>query len=276
MSSLVPTPRTDKNGRIVTRHVRAEQPVKTATAMPAIPAAQTKSTAELEDRRELHRFLLEHFDIEAIDPRYASEWLTATENLDRDDPATLTLARELMTTGPAKAREYAAREAKWIIDSVIDADDYSATRDGWREYAPRVLSPRGKNMLAAAWCMGAVHESVGAQRTEDAWMSSLIQVLRVHGRFAPEPDSDASDRRAWWRGLAAAEHAHVVVAFRDRADTPEEVRELRDLVGRLGTSGSIGAIATELRSRGYLPVADALVVVKGLDGVPAPLASGAL
>lgn len=264
MSGLIPTPRTDKNGRTVIRHVRADKP--NYTGSPALPAPALASTSSAHDVLGVVKDTREHIKEFLTDTKLGFfEKRKMMKTLDRD---TLTVLAEHGIGGegdriPSDLLGLCVRDGKltFLNDFAAYVDDHGLmdARHGYGHYDT---------------CMYLLGLRGGKATNE---------LMATFG-FTPYSEADTEERAAQHAVIEAARTLnpeHIVVA--DATNSNTSVRRLRSytLVDYIKMHPEkTEEVVRLINDRGISPYEDGLENIEGLmnarDEISAPLAEGAL
>lgn len=198
MSNLIPTPRTDKNGHVVVRHMKPSQEPSSLSRLSAVaPVLQ-----EAEGTPLTHG---EIADLLRAEGQHVEDAEKCLELLQEKDDGVLPLAWELLTTGNSDGRKLVA--GKLAENMLSIAESYEKNPAKWRRttFKNRFLAPE----LAKVWSIANVCEELGMSLDIDdkksfyqvyGPISNYHYVLHqgMYPKAAVEPD--------YWRGFIALFH----------------------------------------------------------------------
>lgn len=209
MSSLIPTPRTDKNGRTVIRHMKADAKrigSKLAHAAPVLPNQETQvSLIDLVEMADTNRRMP---DFSPVSKEIKVQAATLLHEIVPDAAPLLTRLAEI---GTPTAVSLACEAYDHSLSSIVYAfgldkpqlstgnTEHEANRTAIEYVKKHTLS-----QMRSAWNFGNVMEDLG---TADPATTSFVygryrqvvekEVKRYDSRFNPEKASDN-----YWRGIA--------------------------------------------------------------------------
>lgn len=194
--SLIPTPRTDKNGFTSIRHMKPETAPSAASrnlpavALPALPTAPVELTDEQ---------LIALVDPDSSIPEGIGTYL---DILREDNPDTLPYVSQLLTTGNERGREATLERFRTQLNKIANHYIYDSTQ--WRAQSEYIRSPFLEGELNKTWTIANLADELDSHKheLEDDLMSSQADDLhRQHqgacGQFQRTMDTD------YWRGIIA-------------------------------------------------------------------------
>lgn len=202
VSSLVPTPRTDKNGRTQIRHVRPTGPVPGARHLPAAPDLTPERRAVVSLLVEANR----HNDLRVMQ----EPDVRALEKVCALDSRFRPLAARILTDGGSLARSAALATLEQLIGDVRQALDMADHPD--QTYPAAILAAWtglvGRRQLARAWAVGNVYDEFGEEaRGPLMWRDEIFEATNLDKLlgFAAEAGESETDEPDWayWRGIGA-------------------------------------------------------------------------
>lgn len=196
MSNLTPTPRTDKNGRTVVRHMKVDAASTMSKKLVTVPPLVTGTSSAGLTNEEFSALI----DPEGMIPEGVSIYL---ELLRKDNHTTLPLVSELLTTGNETGKKLALRTFSTMLNEI--ANSYQANPRKWvRGFSPQQGSPRIESEVAKNWAIGNVAEELGIGMSSDR---------EYHDLNGPATNTDyvqhggaanrAAKTTAYWRGTIA-------------------------------------------------------------------------
>lgn len=207
MSGLVPTLRTDKNGRAQIRHLRADDGAAPAAGLPQ-PHLGPQVQPTPGSNEHLHA-LLTTAGYGYMGRRTAAR---ALDTIREDDPGVPDLVAEMVSAATECARDEVLSRLDDLMEEVIkalDEDDRYDDSSGWTGYADDAPWPHGRSCLIRAYHVGCVRAETEAAGDAIERLNLVHEVDRLDSllrsdspTYLSEPlnlDKDA----ARCRGLAA-------------------------------------------------------------------------
>lgn len=261
MSNLIPTPRTDKNGRIVVRHMKSDAAGTVSKKLSTVPPLGTGASSTGLTNEELSALI----DPEGMIPEGISIYL---DMLRKDNPTTLPIISELLTTGNETGKKLALRKFSIMLNDI--ANSYQANPRKWvRGYSPQQGSPRLESEVAKNWAIGNVAEELGIGMSSDREYQNLngpatnTDYVQHGGAF-----NSAAKTTAYWRGTIAFNQ--TTIRWRD-----EDKKKVHAFVLWAGEQGNLQAIIDVASERKTLDV-DTLTGVLAERDSSSPVRDGVL
>lgn len=204
-SSLVPTPRVDKNGRSVTRHMRTDG--NSAKKLLSLPApSDPKAKTVLPD--EIVEKIGEEFNDSFSSSHTFRGFLLEIHNCDDE---ILPLAATLMSTGSDTSKRLTRGVVRDTVDDMKtfthwNEDTQSGKPKGSRSWSQEYQLTKAR--LVSAWSLGNVIEESGVQAQIDDELEAIVEFAydleghRRHDKLSGDP--------AYWRGVAALSLTNIV------------------------------------------------------------------
>lgn len=225
MSNLTPTPRVDKNGQTVIRHMKPEV-AATPRSIPTVGSLMKQISAR--DR------VMKHY-LESASNDDKDNVRTALTLLHEDDPATLIMIDTYLTTGSDEARTSVDKYVGLVLDTITVSRHNAAFRnakdwkqkecpDVWAPTLPRELRKRW-NALNLAVDSG-LHVDYDDPQEYFDWIRSTATLDTV-------PDTE-EDRDEYWRGLGAltlVQFATDEISYWDRKGRLPYTRRFVEVAG---------------------------------------------
>lgn len=194
--SLIPTPRTDKNGVTSIRHMKPETaPSAASRNLPAValPASPT-APVELTDEQ-----LIALVDPDSSIPEGIGTYL---DILREDNPDTLPYVSQLLTTGSQIARDTTLNEFSVILNKI--ADHYVYEFEDWRVRSEDLRSPHLEDVLSLTWTAANMADELPSYRDELSPRNALREIATIHSSHQRHYDqSQRTMEPAYWRGITA-------------------------------------------------------------------------
>jgi hypothetical protein len=236
MSNLIPTPRTDKNGHTVVRHIKADTSTTVSKKLLSVPQLAQAAPAGLTNE-EISSLI----DPQALIPKGLSTYL---DLLRHDNPKTLPLIGELLTTGNKTGRKLAARKFTSMLNEI--ANSYTANPAKWsRRLSRNFGSPMIESEIAKNWAIGNVAEELGIGMSSDRDYHNLHgPVSNTHFLQQSGTTNSASMTTAYWRGTIAFNQTAIgwkegdkkkIKAFISWAGDQENLQTIIDLASERNT-----------------------------------------
>lgn len=195
MSNLIPTPRTDKNGRIVLRHMNPDAaPSHLRASLPTVGALAQR----VSDRESIHKYFISTWK------SFDGEELTkALKLLQEESEGTIPLLHGCLTAGGSSAiHAYIAGHIGASIMELIKAMNRSSYDPNWRDECKDVLSPEFRGHTSRLWHALAVSEESGYEwddpEVHARWIRNTQILVENNWNDVDLPKSDDH-----WRGMSA-------------------------------------------------------------------------
>lgn len=194
--SLIPTPRTDKNGVTSIRHMKPETtpsvPVKRLPAV-TLPSAPT-APVELTDEQ-----LIAIVDPDSSIPEGIGTYL---DILREDNPDTLPYISKLLTTGSQSGRDATLERFRTQLNKI--ADHYVYEFEDWRVRSEDLRSPHLEEVLSLTWTAANMADELPVHRDELSYRNALSQISAINNSHQRHYDqSQRTMEPAYWRGITA-------------------------------------------------------------------------
>lgn len=203
--NLIPTTRVDKNGRSVTRHMRADGDTsKKISPLPVPSVAKVEPVSPDELINGVRgAFAAQH----SPNPLLGQLLL----DIHEDDSEILPLALTFLTTG-SETSKLLAKDTIWKsikdMNSIMfwDEDEGVHKRHGLRKWSDEYKLTKAR--LASAWSLGNVIEESGAQVDPKRELESALEFAYYlaghmqHDKLPGDPE--------YWRGVAALSLTNIV------------------------------------------------------------------
>lgn len=255
MKHLVPTLRTDKNGRVQIRHMQADDSKAPAAPLPLPQVHPATETAPLSDGQLFA--MLKDAGYGYVGGMSAELALSA---IREDDPGLPDLVGQLAAKGPDRALD----EVLGVLDELIETAmsgqreaDIAESRGhpaDWREYAPEAAHPRGRNSLVLAYHLDCVSsESEAPTDAAARWIPDILTLDAVLRSREPEFNTkalDVDEDRARCRGLAALVIAELRVSDYVGESHEKTRRRVEDFAAWAGQREDIGEVVLAAKHAG--------------------------
>jgi hypothetical protein len=233
--SLIPTPRTDKNGITSIRHMKPEMtpsvPVKHLPAV-TLPAAP-EEPVELTDEQ-----LIDLIDPERLIPEGVDTYL---DLLREDDPETLPYISKLLTTGSERGREEILEVFRNQLNRL--ANHYTYDGDDWRVRSEDIRSPFLEGELNLRWVLANLADELPGYRDEIPGGGTLGSIMNIHHSHAGYHNrSHQAMEPEYWRGIAAIHLSGLPYRAKDNTD------KFIWWAGRHDNLGAVIQLASERRT----------------------------
>lgn len=262
MSNLIPTPRVNKLGHTVTKHMK---PASTPSSSVAIPAVTAPVPPGASNRQILD--LLNENTVRGWSERFSMEPYLDMVRQSSDD--CIPTAQHYLTTGCVTGRRWAAGV---IRSDLLDLqfkkthlEDYESSGE-LEQACSSSLGTAFNSKVVRSWSTGAVLEETGRK----PHISGLRADIDYIDDALTEDDAYTGHRRAldpvYWRGVAAFALSEV------KADSFKDQREFIDWAG---THDDISLVIDTAAERGTIVVSELKAIMEH-PSVPASLRTGIL
>lgn len=264
MSNLVPTPRTDKNGRTVIRHMKQEGRNTSSSLAAAAPSLQ-HSKPPMSDAEFLYYLDSKNGQYQEHDDYYQR----ALQKIVEFSPTVKEDVVALYEMGNEKGSLAVLELLQENLDTIV----YQWTRN--QIVASRVDGMEHhlslKESLSVYWSVGSL--SSEADKTFYSLSSGVRQAVELHKALSSDDSTkQTEDDLPYWRAVSAAT---LIMGYESRVDlTPELIRERREMVEWLESKEYLGDIIRVGLERGLKDM-DSIKTILESDS-PASLSSGAL
>lgn len=195
MSSLIPTPRIDKNGVTVIRHMKPDVSGASSVSLPAVvlPAAAPAGPTNEDIRR-------------ILDPDSAvhGRFEEPLNLLREENSKTIPLIGDLLTTGNDDGKRLVAEIFRTSLCVIRDIHEYSDDENDWRADAAEWLSPELEGKLVRAWVIGNISAQKGLAINDAAFREMDRTARHTHDSHelrTIKPQQTTS--KVYWRGIIA-------------------------------------------------------------------------
>lgn len=244
-NNLIPTPRTDKNGRTVIRHVKADTgTAASATAIPPVASPAPKLSPQEQDQSFIHSVYGD--DTGALPRRYKE----AVRYMLDKNPGTLELIDGLLAKenpgGSQSVRQHIRDSLKLISDQLELNDDKHLVELSYTDS----YSAGFKETLVRAWAIGSVRgdysDGVSGYHDNDFQDGIAGTRLIIYGDYIethPKRESDTD----YWRGMMALYFTDPDYDLSDEEQA--EIDPFIDFAGKHEDIGLVIRLAVERKTR---------------------------
>lgn len=247
MSNLIPTPRIDKNGRTVIRHMKPED---TTQKTPVIPAVAVPEQTPQQRVREIIDLLqggsMDHADL-AMYLRY----------LDDDNSKTLPLFKKLLTTGTPQAQRAVESYLHEVIGDIKEAGDGGSSYDedemddyddhwNWIDRCPDAWHPHSTHNALRIWNTFNVMDEHGIEGNRYEIIHRITELGTMHNDLDPMMNPE-SMRNRFWRGAAAA-----AIGTEERNTERAQWGHIKEFVQWAGRHEDIAIVINTVKERRIL------------------------
>ena len=190
MNRLIPTPRTDKNGHVVVRHLKPEPAVSSRSLVPTVGTLMQQISAR--------DFLIEHYRESGwgVSDEKVSE---ALKHLEEDSDDILPLLQKCLRTGSELAQAYASGYISSVLMNILDAKTHASYDPTWKMRCSSAWSPVLRSEISRKWHgINVVQDSEHQWDDPDEhadWIESTQSLI--------ESDTESPKEDHYWRGMSA-------------------------------------------------------------------------
>lgn len=267
MSNLIPTPRTDKNGRVVLRHMNPETaPSYLRASLPTVGALSRR----VSDRESLHEYFMSKW--KSFD---GGELSKALKLLQEDSEETIPLLYKYLTAGGSgSTHAYIEGHIGASIMEVINASNRSSYDPKWRDKCKDILSPKFRGETSRLWHALTVSDESGYEwddvEEHANWIKNTQILVESNWSDVDLPKSDAH-----WRGMSALALVQLHTKNEVFYTHKDLIKQVPGFVELAGTHGDLRQVMDIAVPR-YLIDADAIRdIMDQQSGAPA-IGSGVL
>lgn len=223
MSNLIPTQRTDKNGRTIIRHMKDQNDdSKKLASFPHVAISTVSSAMPSDDD------LVEMIFGSSPDPEFVPKFKKYLEGLPLSDSGMISSFVALVGAGSPGGTETARRFLSEKLESAILYNS--------------IVHPRYTGQLLRAWAIGDVRDEVGLpfdQRGEYNIIEGVsgIRSLLKQGKQDKQPHDDVTTDLPYWRGLTA-----LYLTDLDLFAEDEDIETAKRFIEWAGHRDDIGAV----------------------------------
>lgn len=264
MSNLIPTPRTDKNGRSVVRHMKAEL----TTSQPRTPMPTVGILAQhISDRDALHSYFMKTW--KSFDGEELTE---ALKLLQGRSEGILPMLHNYLTSGNSSTHAYIDGHIGASIMELIKAMGRSSYDPDWQDHCGDILSPRFRTRTSRLWHALTVADESGYEWNdveELARWTRSTQSLIVYNVDLPQEES-------YWRGMTALALLQLRTGNEILWNEKDLIEQIPGFVELAGTHDDLIRVMAVAVPR-YLIDADAIRdILRQQDDTPSAVGSGIL
>lgn len=234
MNKLIPTPRVDKNGRTVIRHMKADEAPAKAPAIPAVTMPKQTPKGRVEDVAAL---LIQHGKTSMDSPDMAMY----LRYLDDDNETTLPLFKRLLSTGEPEAQGVVARFLNETLEAIKEAgnDSYDPfDEDGedyeehwnWHDNCPEVWFPTSSHAALRLWNAVTVMNESGYTGDKNDIYYAISEMEMSLPEMDPRDNKESLTNR-YWRGTVALAVGGMNIK-REDSENRERIPEFISWAGR--------------------------------------------
>lgn len=240
MSSLIPTPRTDKNGRTVVRHMKPEATVAPKRSLPPMNTLPSTLSSEYTDEQLMEVLGMEHYGNASL-----KESLLHSVQIMRQSQEVTALALELINSGSEALAAAVIRRASRASFSIQNFSENPQAYPNWESQCREAWGPKIIPELIVEWARVSVMESLDLD--PDSQDSEFVMNERIYGLHFALTDFDkrSSHDRDFehWQGLSFLYFAGVKVI--DGEDEKQSAIELAAWLTQQEDPATVVALARE-------------------------------
>lgn len=264
MNNLIPTPRTDKNGRTVIRHMKSEPSAVTKLSLPPVVFP---SPSDYTEEQVLDIFGLDEHD----DPRQRLLWIRSVRIMRQSEEVTA-LALELIGSGSEGVASVIRKRVDRAAFSIQNYSDSKTAYPDWENRCREAWGPKIIPELIVEWARVTVMESLDVD--PDSQESDFTINERIYGLHFALTDFDKRGNYnkdfEYWRGLSLLYFAGVKVI-----DGEKEKRSAIELAAWLNQRDDPAVVISLARERNLHSV-EGLEYILEQGQVNRPLSPGLL
>jgi hypothetical protein len=248
MSNLIPTPRTDKNGRIIIRHMKDQNDdSKKMASFPHVAISTVSSAMPSDDT------LVEMIFGSSPDPEFVPKFHKYLEALPLSDSGMISSFVALVGAGSPGGTETARRFLSVKLESAILYNS--------------IVHPRYTGQLLRAWAIGDVREDMGLPFDQRGEFNIIEGVSGIRSLLQQDkqPHDDVTTDLPYWRGLTALYLTNLDLFAEDQ--DIETAKRFIEWAGHRDDIGAVVKLAAERAISDPAELEDLMTEMKGYNAL---------